>query len=98
MKEWLREKDLPEAIVCGNDDLAFGALKAMKAAGKVLPVIGFDDNKRAASFDPSLTTIRQPLRRMGKDAVDILVRQIKGSPGWPVSKKYLPKLIVRKSA
>lgn len=98
MKDWLREKDLPRAIVCGNDDLAFGALRAMKKAGKVLPVIGFDDNKRASSFDPPLTTIRQPLRQMGKDAVDVLIRRIKSSSLGPISKKYLPRLIVRKSA
>ncbi len=98
MKNWLREKDLPEAIVCGNDDLAFGALKAMKKSGKNLAVIGFDDNERAKSFNPPLTTVRQPLAQMGRDAVEILIRQIHGSLLRPVSKKYLPRLIVRKTA
>ena len=101
MKKWLGEKNFPEAIVCGNDDLAFGALKALKEAGRRVPqdvaVIGFDDNERAKSFSPPLTTVRQPLGQMGKDAVDILVRQIdRPSPG-PISKKYLPRLIVRKT-
>ena len=102
MKDWLREKDLPEAIVCGNDDLAFGAVKALKEAGMHVPqdiaVIGFDDNERAKNFSPPLTTIRQPLAQMGKDAVDILIRQIEHPALRPVSKKYLPKLIVRKTA
>jgi DNA-binding LacI/PurR family transcriptional regulator len=102
MKDWLLEKDLPEAIVCGNDDLAFGAVKALKKAGKRVPqdiaVIGFDDNDRAKSFSPPLTTVRQPLVRMGKDAVDILTRQIERPLTRPISKKYLPKLIVRKTA
>ena len=56
MKKWLREKNLPEAIVCGNDDLAFGAVKALREAGKRVPqdmaVVGFDDNERAKSFSP----------------------------------------------
>jgi LacI family repressor for deo operon, udp, cdd, tsx, nupC, and nupG len=101
MKRWLQEKNLPEAIVCGNDDLAFGALKALKKAGKRAPqdmaVIGFDDNECAKSFSPPLTTVRQPLGQMGKDAVDILIRQIERPSSGTVSKRYLPKLIVRKT-
>jgi LacI family transcriptional regulator, repressor for deo operon, udp, cdd, tsx, nupC, and nupG len=102
MKKWLLEKNLPEAIVCGNDDLAFGALKALKEAGKRAPqdmaIVGFDDNERAKSFSPPLTTVRQPLFQMGKDAVDILIRQIERPASGPISKQYLPKLIVRKTA
>lgn len=102
MGKWLREKNLPDAIVCGNDDLAFGALKALKKAGKRVPqdiaVIGFDDNERAKKSNPPLTTVRQPLAQMGKDAVDILIRKIKRPAARPISKRYLPKLIVRKTA
>jgi len=98
MKDWLREKDLPEAIVCGNDDLAFGALRALKASRKSMAVIGFDDNERAGKFFPPLTTVRQPLAQMGKDAVAILTRQIEHPGAKPVCRKYLPKLVVRKTA
>jgi len=102
MKQWLKEKDLPEAILCGNDDLAFGVLKAVKAAGKRVPqdiaVIGFDDHERAKKSSPPLTTIRQPLAKMGKDAVDILARQIEVQTPRSVSKRYLPRLIARKTA
>jgi len=97
MEKWLREKDLPEAILCGNDDLAFGALRALKESGKRMAVIGFDDNERAKSFSPPLTTVRQPLAQMGKDAVDILIRKIEGRSPRPISKRYFPKLIVRKT-
>jgi DNA-binding LacI/PurR family transcriptional regulator len=98
MKKWLREENLPEAILCGNDDLAFGALRALKETGKTMAVIGFDDNDRAKSFSPPLTTVRQPLSQIGRDAVDILIRQIEGRNSRPLSKKYLPELIVRKTA
>ena len=102
MRAWLHEKDLPSAIVCGNDDLAFGALKALKEARKRvsqdMAVIGFDDNEHAKSFSPPLTTVRQPLAQMGKDAIDILIRQIERPSLHPVSKRYAPKLIVRKTA
>jgi len=101
MKKWLKEKNLPEAVLCGNDDLAFGVLKALKKSGKRVPrdvaVIGFDDNERAEGFTPPLATIRQPLTQMGKDAVEILIRQIEGSVSRPILKRYLPKLIVRKT-
>jgi DNA-binding LacI/PurR family transcriptional regulator len=98
MKKWLPEKHLPEAILCGNDDLAFGALRALKESGKSMAVIGFDDNERAGHFTPPLTTVRQPLVRMGEDAVDILIRQIVRPDAKPISKKYLPQLVVRRTA
>ena len=102
MKKWLREKNLPQAILCGNDDLAFGVLKALKDLGLDCPgeiaVIGFDDNDYAKRSTPPLTTVRQPLVKMGKDTVDILVAQISKVTGAVIRKNYLPKLIVRKSA
>ncbi len=98
MKQWLREKKLPEAIVCGNDDLAFGALAALRRTGRKIAVIGFDDLERAKSFSPPLTTVRQPLVRMGMDAAGILIRQRETSAPEILSRRYLPKLIVRKSA
>lgn len=102
MRSWLREKDLPGAIVCGNDDLAFGVVKALQERGLRVPqdlaVIGFDDNEKAKSFLPPLTTIRQPLAQMGRDAVDILVRQVRDAAPKPLAKRYAPRLIVRKTA
>ena len=98
MKQWLREKKLPDAILCGNDDLAFGALTALQETGRKIAVIGFDDLERAKSFTPSLTTVRQPLVRMGEDAAGILIAQREASSPAIVSRRYLPKLIVRKSA
>ena len=102
MKKWLREKNLPQGILCGNDDLAFGVLKALKDSGLECPgdiaVIGFDDNDYAKRSTPSLTTVRQPLVKMGKDTVDILIAQVSKVTGAAKRKNYLPKLIVRKSA
>lgn len=98
MKSWLRERDLPEAVVCGNDDLAFGALRALKECEESMEVIGFDDNERAKSFSPPLTTVRQPLAQIGRDAVDILIRQIERPAPGSITKRYLPKLILRKTA
>ncbi len=102
MKGWLCDKDLPQAILCGNDDLAFGAIKAVHECGFHCPgdmsVIGFDDNNRAGTHVPPLTTIRQPLMKMGEDAVNILLEKIGRPASGAISKKYLPQLIIRKSA
>lgn len=102
MKKWLREKNLPEAILCGNDDLALGALTALKEKGISVPenlaVIGFDDISQAGHFIPPLTTLRQPLVQMGSDAVDLLMERIR-CPGLPVVfQKYSPHLVIRKTA
>lgn len=102
MRKWLREKNCPDALVCGNDDLAFGALAALKETGKNAPkdlaIIGFDDSEHKKIFPPPLTSIRQPLAQMGKDAIDILIRQIEAPVTKPVARRYLPKLILRKTA
>ncbi|HNX68941.1 MAG TPA: substrate-binding domain-containing protein [Candidatus Omnitrophota bacterium] len=102
MRRWLREKRLPEALVCGNDDLAFGAFAALRESGRNAPndlaIVGFDDSEHKKIFPPPLTSVRQPLFEMGRDAVDILVRQIEASVSKPVCRKYLPKLVVRKTA
>ena len=102
MRKWIRDKKLPAAVICGNDDLAFGAIKAMKEKGIDCPndiaVIGFDDNGRAKGFTPPLTTIRQPLLEMGKDTVNILLEKAASYAGNPACRTYSPKLIVRKTA
>lgn len=98
MKSWLCEERLPEALVCGNDDLAFGALKAVRESSKKMAVIGFDDHERAKSFCPPLTTIRQPLVQMAGDAVALLVRQLEKPSVQIISRRYMPKLILRKTA
>ncbi len=97
-RKWFLEKNIPEAVVCGNDDLAFGALRASRELRKKIAVIGFDDNEHAAKFNPPLTTVKQPLKQIGKDAVDILIKSMRKPNFAIVSRKYSPELIARKSA
>lgn len=72
----------PTAIICGNDVLAAGAMRGVKAAGLRVPadvsVVGYDDIDLATVVDPPLTTIRVPHRRMGRAAADMLLRMIAG--------------------
>lgn len=69
----LQMADRPTAIFASNDDMAAGALAAVHAAGLSSPgqisVAGFDDTYLAASVWPALTTIRQPIADMAREAV-----------------------------
>ncbi len=102
MKAWIKEGKLPKAIVCANDELALGAMKALKEVKMWSPekmaIIGYDDIERGRVVSPSLTTIRQPLYQMGQEAVDILIEKTEFQGKEPVQKRYAPELIVRQTA
>jgi LacI family transcriptional regulator len=67
----------PDAIFAASDAMAFGALRALHEAGVRVPeeiaVVGFDDLPAARVTNPPLTTVRQPIRRLGQLAVETLI-------------------------
>jgi LacI family repressor for deo operon, udp, cdd, tsx, nupC, and nupG len=85
----------PSAVFCANDEMAIGAMKAARAAGLAVPrdlsLIGFDDISFAAFTDPPLTTIRQPRRELGRNAVAALLH------GGRKRQPMVHELIVRAS-
>jgi LacI family transcriptional regulator len=90
------------AIFCFNDIAAIGAIRALKDAGLSVPgdvsVVGFDDIQSAAYSTPSLTTVRQPLREMGKRGAQILLDRIaNGENKYPSEIVMAPQLVVRES-
>jgi LacI family transcriptional regulator len=90
------------AIFCSNDIAAIGAVRAICDAGLRCPedisVIGFDDIASAAYMCPRLTTVRQPLRRMGEMAVQTLLKRIESpNEAYPESIMFEPELMVRES-
>jgi LacI family transcriptional regulator len=86
-RELLRAQGDYSLIVCGNDMLAVAALRALKRAGLDVPgqvsVIGFDDTSLAQIVEPPLTTIAQPVRRLGNLAVEQLLELISGAQQAP---------------
>jgi DNA-binding LacI/PurR family transcriptional regulator len=68
----------PTAIVAPNDLAAFGAISALTSLGFRTPadvsVIGFDDIPFARVYQPALTTIRQPVFQLGREAFDLAIR------------------------
>lgn len=68
------------ALFAFNDISAMGAIRALRESGLRVPedvsVVGFDDIRSAAYQNPSLTTVRQPLRKMGTTAAEAVLRRI----------------------
>jgi DNA-binding LacI/PurR family transcriptional regulator len=68
------------AIFVLNDLMALGALEAVRASGRHVPtdvsIVGFDDIPFAALANPPLTTVGQPIRQLGEQAADLLLRVI----------------------
>lgn len=90
------------ALCAFNDVSAMGAIRALREVGRRVPedvsVVGFDDVHAAALHTPALTTVRQPLRRMGELAAATLVERIGGGRA-PRERRVTvaPELIVRAS-
>jgi len=80
---WLNNlEELPQAIICANDYMAFSVCRALAERGIKVPeqvaVSGCDDINDAAEFNPPLTTVRIPYFDMGMEAVAIIDRHNKG--------------------
>lgn len=90
----------PTAVFCYNDMTALGALHTIRARGLRTPgdisVVGFDDLFVARYASPPLTTIRQPMREMGRLALETLIQLIGGGAAQP-HLRVPGELIVRES-
>lgn len=89
------------AVVCGNDQMAFGLISGLRAAGRRVPedvsVVGFDDTPESRYFSPPLTTVRQDFTALGELATRTLLARIDGRPD-AVHAVLVPSLILRESS
>lgn len=89
------------ALFAYNDTSAIGAIRAIHEAGLQVPddisVVGFDDIESAAYNNPAITTVRQPLQRMGELAARTLLNQIESTEPYVAEITIEPELIVRSS-
>ncbi len=73
--------DLPDGLFCFNDNIAIGAMKALKEAGKRIPedvaVVGFSETGLSTVFEPNLTTTAQPRYKLGVSTARVIVEQIR---------------------
>ena len=98
----LLARGLPDAIVCGNDLLAFAAIRTLREEGYDVPgdvaVAGIDDTDLAEMHLPSLTSVSLESAPRGQLAARMLLDRI-GNPDLPPRReKILPRLVVRESA
>jgi DNA-binding LacI/PurR family transcriptional regulator len=93
------------AVLCGNDDLALGLMRAMQEAGRAIPaeisVVGFDDTPVAGFLTPSLTTVRMDFAELGRVGFALLQALLETenpqSAELPTPGPE-PELIIRESA
>jgi DNA-binding LacI/PurR family transcriptional regulator len=93
---------LPTALLCANDIIASGCLKAFAEAGVAVPeelsVVGFDDLPLSAVVDPPLTTIRVSKAQIGRMAVQLVVARVRGEASLPSVKVLIGgRLVERRS-
>lgn len=92
---------LPQALVCGTDQTAFGVIRLLEEAGVRVPddviVTGFDGILAGRLMEPQLTTVRQPMEDIGREAARMLLSR-NGEPWEKAERRVLPvRLIVRGS-
>ncbi|MGA5823662.1 LacI family DNA-binding transcriptional regulator [Kitasatospora sp. NPDC094028] len=102
MRELLDRRPELDAVFAASDLMAVGALAVLRARGLEVPgdvaLVGVDDSPVARHLDPPLTTVRQPIERMGRTMAGLLLRQIAGEQAEP-SRLVLPtELVVRQSS
>lgn len=94
-------KDRPTAIFASNDLSAFGAMEAIQQSGLRIPedisIVGFDNIPQSSLVYPKLTTVYQPLQRMGQVAVEILLEHIADPDQPPRHVTLETTLIIRDS-
>jgi LacI family transcriptional regulator len=91
----------PDAVFAGNDSMALAAMRALREEGLRVPedvaIVGFDDMPAAAASEPSLTTVRQPVRRLGEVATTTLLELIADPDGAPRRTVLPTELVIRAS-
>ena len=91
----------PTAVFAASDVMARGAIRALAEAGRRVPgdvaVVGYDDLPPATMTSPLLTTIRQPIRRLGAKAVETLLDVIAHGPEPARRLVFDTELVIRES-
>jgi LacI family transcriptional regulator, repressor for deo operon, udp, cdd, tsx, nupC, and nupG len=100
MRELLRRDGKPTAVFAAGDEMAMGAMRALRQAGLRVPddisIVGIDDHDLAAAL--GLTTVAQPAAEQGRLAAWALLHPLLGGPAIPAVQEILPtRLVVRET-
>lgn len=101
MRALLTDAEPPTAVFAGNDAIAVVACSVARKLGVRVPqqlsVVGYDDVPAATMVRPQLTTVAQPLVRIGSEAASLLLRRLAGEPHLPGEVLVAPRLEIRGS-
>lgn len=101
MKKLLEQPLRPTAVFAYSDGWAIESLRAISESGLVVPndisLVGFDDLRASSLTNPPLTTVRQHLTELGKQAIEALLQQLEDNPSSPIQRTIPVELIVRQS-
>jgi LacI family transcriptional regulator len=91
----------PEAIICVNDLVAIGAIRACRAAGLTVPhdigISGYNDIPLIDMIDPPLTTVRMNLKEIGRTAAGLMLAHMGGDAPPPRTVRIDADLVLRAS-
>ena len=91
----------PDAVFIASDTMALAAMRAIRENGLRVPediaIIGFDDIPQASRSVPPLTTVRQPISRIGSIAAETLIDMIENSADTPRHLVLPAELVIRDS-
>ena len=101
-RELLAREPATDALLCGSDELALGALYALVEAGVAVPddvaIIGFDNLDDATFSTPSLTTVDPGAARLARSAVELLADRLAGTGGETARRVISPVELVRRES
>jgi DNA-binding LacI/PurR family transcriptional regulator len=102
MQDLLARRPDIDAVFAASDPMAFGAMRAIKDAGRRIPddiaLVGFDGSALARNTDPPLSTVHQPAEAMGRQMASLLLARISDQPVAEPAVILAPDLIVRESS
>ncbi|WP_226681727.1 LacI family DNA-binding transcriptional regulator [Sutcliffiella horikoshii] len=98
ISDWIEKGTLPKAVVCSNDLIAIGALKALGeheiSVPKQISLIGFDNVRLTEYTNPSLTTMHLPRMEMAEYLVEQLISQVE--LGYPAPERFFKASLVER--
>jgi LacI family transcriptional regulator len=101
VQKWLQDDPTPTAIIAINDSVALGAMEALIRLGLRMPddvaLAGFDGTDLAASPVMGLTSVDQHSDKMGRLAVEVLLRQLRSEAFAPTQDVLPTQLLIRRS-
>lgn len=101
-RDFVARSERPTAIFATSDELAIGLFEVLKEAGVSVPrdvsVVGFDDVGPLHLFAPAVTAVRQPVRALGKRALELLLDTDWSNPELPPAEELLPVTLIERDS